>query len=271
MKAVKIFSNNAVSAIVNHKEAVLIGAGIGFHKHQGDEIDPKKIEKTYYIQDNLQTRFLQLLDEARPEALEISEDILKYALKKGLKLKNQLILSLTDHISFAMERYEKGILLPYLMLSETKLLYPKEFEVGVWSIEEIKRRYQIALPEYEAGYIALQLASSSLDRDATYNTLKMVKGTIDIIQQTFNLTLDSEDIDTLRLTTHLKFLAQRIFTHAQWDDSEMDDAYNMFASLHDKNDECINRICEYISSTFNYTLNTQEKVYLLVHLNKILH
>ena len=82
MKAVKIFSNNAVSAIVNHKEAVLIGAGIGFHKHQGDEIDPKKIEKTYYIQDNLQTRFLQLLDEARPEALEISEDILKYARDK---------------------------------------------------------------------------------------------------------------------------------------------------------------------------------------------
>ena len=271
MKAVKIFSNNAVSAIVNHKEAVLIGAGIGFHKHQGDEIDPKKIEKTYYIQDNLQTRFLQLLDEARPEALEISEDILKYALKKGLKLKNQLILSLIDHISFAIERYEQGILLPYLMLSETKLLYPKEFEIGVWSIEEIKQRYQIALPEYEAGYIALQLASSSMDRNATYNTLKMVKGTIDIIQQTFNLTLDSEDIDTLRLTTHLKFLAQRIFTHAQWDDSEMDDAYNMFASLHDKNDECINRICEYISSTFNYTLNTQEKVYLLVHLNKILH
>ena len=49
MKAVKIFSNNAVSAIVNHKEAVLIGAGIGFHKHQGDEIDPKKIENLIYL------------------------------------------------------------------------------------------------------------------------------------------------------------------------------------------------------------------------------
>lgn len=271
MKAIKIYSNNAVSTVINDKEAILIGPGVGFHKHQGDLIDPKKVEKTYYIQDDLQTRFLQLLEEARPQALEISEEILKHAIGKGLKLKNQLILSLTDHISFAMERYEKGIDLPYLMLSETKLLYPREFEVGIWSLQEIDRRYHIPLPEYEAGYIALQLASSSLDREVTYKTLKMVKGTIDIIQDTYNTKLDPEGIDTLRLTTHLKFLAQRIFTDAQWSENEMDEAYTMFASLHDKNDECIKRISEYINKEFNYCLNTQEKVYLLVHLNKVLN
>ena len=110
MIANKVFNNNAVAIVYpDGREAILVGSGIGFGRRPGDAIDEKKIEKVYFVQDDLQTRFLQLLKNTRPDALQAAEDILAHARDQGLALKNQLILSLTDHICFAMERQEQGI------------------------------------------------------------------------------------------------------------------------------------------------------------------
>lgn len=270
MKAVKVYNNNAVGAVYpDGREAVAIGSGIGFHKKPGDVVDEKKIEKIYYIQDDLQTKFLQLLKDARPEALRAAEEILDYARQCSLELKNQLILSLTDHISFALERKEQGIELPYLMLSETRMLYRKEYEIARWALRRVEELCGAALPEYEAGYIALQLASSSMNRETAYNTLKLVGGALDIIKDTYGVELDPDQIDTMRLTTHLKFLSQRIFSQVQWDDGGVEGLYQLLIRKHRKNRECIHRLRDYIQETFHYTLNPQEEVYLLVHLSKL--
>jgi len=270
MRAKKVFSNNAVASVdTDGREVILVGAGIGFGRRIGDEIDRGKIEKVYYVQDALQTRFLQLLKDTKPAALEAAEQILSYAQQCGMVLKDQLIISLTDHISFALERAELGIELPYLMLSETKMLYPKEFGIGLWSLEKIREICAVALPEYEAGYIALQLVSSEMNPDIVYNALKLVNGALEIIKDTYGVELNPDDIDTLRLTTHLKFLSQRIFCHAQWNDSEMDSIYQLLLLRHSKNRECIRRLSDYIRNNFSYELNHQEKAYLLIHLSKI--
>lgn len=156
MEAVKVYNNNAVSAVKpDGREVVLVGAGIGFSKRPGDVIDERKAEKIYYIQSEFQTKFLQLMKDASPEAVQAAEEILKYAREKGLELKDQLLISLIDHICFAIERYEQGIDLPYLMLAETRLLYPKEFDAGKWALKRIELRCGVRLPDYEAGYIAL--------------------------------------------------------------------------------------------------------------------
>ena len=139
MEAVKVYNNSAVSAVKpDGREVILTGSGIGFSKRPGDTIDERKIEKTYYIQSELQTKFLQLLKDASPDAVRVAEDILEHARAGGLELKDQLLLSLIDHICFAIERYEQGIELPYLMLAETKMLYPREFKIGEWAVRQIE-------------------------------------------------------------------------------------------------------------------------------------
>ena len=71
MVANKVYNNNAVATVYpDGREAVLVGSGIGFGRRPGDTIDEKKIQKIYFIQDDLQTRFLQLLKDARPDALQ---------------------------------------------------------------------------------------------------------------------------------------------------------------------------------------------------------
>lgn len=268
----KVFNNNAVSTVYpDGREAILVGPGIGFGRRPGDAVNKNKIEKVYFIQDDLQTRFLQLLKNARPDALQAAEEILAYAQNQGLALKNQLILSLTDHICFALERQEQGTSLPYLMMSETRMLYPKEFEIGRWALDKIQQLCGMALPEYEAGYIALHLASAVMSRDEVYSGLKLVNGVTEIIKETYGIQLNPDNLDTIRLTTHLKFLSQRISQHAQLDDDDMDDVYQLLLRKHSKHSECIARISDFIRNHFSYDLNRQEKLYLVIHINKLLN
>lgn len=270
MKAVKVYNNSAVSTVApDGREAVVIGSGIGFGKRPGDPLDESKIEKIYYIQDELQTRFLQLLKDTRPQALRAAEDILAYARRSGLASGDQLLLSLADHINFALDRQAEGVSIPYLMLSETRMLYPREYEAARWGLAHIAELCGVQLPDYEAGYLALQLACASMDRDTAYDTLKLVGGALDIIKKTYGVELDPDSIDTLRLTTHLKFLAQRILTHAQWQDKDVEDLYELLIHQNRKNLVCLERLRRYIRETFRYTLNPQEEVYLLIHLSKI--
>lgn len=271
MKANKVYNNNAVAVVYpDGREAILVGPGIGFGRRPGDVIDEGKVQKVYFIQDELQTRFLQLMKDARPEALQAAEDILAHARGQGLELKNQLILSLTDHICFALERAEQGIHLPYLMLSETKMLYPKEFEISLWALDRIQELCGVALPRYEAGYIALQLASAEMNGEDVYGGLKLVNGVTEIIKETYGIELNPDDVDAIRLTTHLKFLAQRILRRAQWNDDDMSGLYQMLLLRNSRNRDCMEKVKRYIREDFQYTLNQQEEVYLLIHITKIL-
>ncbi len=101
--------------------------------------------------------------------------------------------------------------LPNLMLLDIKMMYSKEFELGVKALEIIYRVCHIHLPEDEAGYIALHFVNLQSNDNLAYDTLKFVKGSIDLIKECYGLELDESSLSTLRFRTHLKFLAQRIF------------------------------------------------------------
>lgn len=271
MRATKIFNNSAVSTVMpDGQEAIVLGNGIGFKKQPGDSIDERRIEKIYYVQTEMQTRFLQMLQNVRPEVMEAAEQILRLGEEMGLVLGNQGTISLVDHISFAIERMERGVVLPNLMLSEIRMLYQNEYALGVEALAIIQRQCGVRLPEDEAGYIALHLVEITIDRTAAYDILKFVKGALDVIKETYGIILDEDDLDTLRLTTHLKFLAQRIFQHSSWQDDGMESMYECLIDRHPKNRLCMERLVEYVQKNFHYSLNQEEKFYLLVHLTKIL-
>ena len=271
MRSIKIFNNNAVSAITSDgREAILLGNGIGFAKRPGSEIDESRIEKVYYVQTEMQTKFLEMLQDVRTDVMNAAEEIIRRAADAGMELSNQATISLIDHIGFAIERFEGGILLPNLMLSETRLLYPKEFALGEQALAIIDQMCGVRLPEDEAGYIALHLVSISIDRGAAYNILKFVKGSLDIIKDVYGITLDETGLDTMRLTTHLKFLAQRVLNHQRWEDDDMDAMYDYLIARHPHHRECLDKLNAYIQKNFQDTLNRQEEVYLLVHLNQVL-
>ena len=112
MQITKIVNNNIViSEDKNHKEVVLMGKGLGFQKHKGDEIKSSQIEKTYVMKDHGMTqRFQEMLTDIPIERVKICNKIIQYAkdtLQKNIN--DNIYVSLTDHINFAIERVEMGV------------------------------------------------------------------------------------------------------------------------------------------------------------------
>ena len=86
-------------------------AGLGFGMKPGRQIQENKIEKVFRIKSQtLAEQFKDLLADMPLEHVKVSSDIITYA-KENLKLKlNQSIyVTLTDHINFAITRYQQGI------------------------------------------------------------------------------------------------------------------------------------------------------------------
>lgn len=252
------------------REAIILGKGIGFHKHPGDAVDGSCIEKVYYVQTEMQTKFLEMLQDVEPNVMRAAEQILAMAESEGFYMSNQATISLIDHISFSIERYKKNITLPNLLLNETQLLYQKEYNLGRKALKTIKACCGVKLPEDEAGYIALHLVTISVDRNAAYENLKFIKGSLDIVRSVYHIPLEQDSLDTIRLTTHLKFLAQRIQQNSVWPEEEEEPMYWALLARDPRHAVCLERMEAFIRQITGHSINIQERFYILIHLTQVL-
>lgn len=273
MKVLRVFNNNIVATRTDdNKDAIAQGAGIGFQKKPGDTIDAEKIERMYYILDEHMSKFNELFDQTPIEYFQIAEMIMEEVKKQlHVNLSNKIVIALTDHIYFAVQRQQEGVQLPNLMISEIRTMYRDEYKLALWSLNIIEQITGIRLDEDEAGYITMHIVNATMQSttDKTTSILLFTKGVLDVIRQEFNIKLDPDQLDAARLMTHLKFLAQRIFQGESSELNEVEDMYDLLIKKDDRLKNCIINVTTYIEQTFNYTLSRQEQVYLMIHLLKV--
>ncbi len=271
----KIFNNNAVAVVHEGKEFIVTGSGIGFQKKIGDEIDQSKIERTYAYEYENQTQLYQLLSSIPIEHFEVSKQIVEEAANNiNIVYKDKTIIALTDHISFAIERQKNGVNLPNIILPDVRSLYPMEYNYGLYGLDIIKKELGITLNPDEASYITLHLLNGSLNQSPTktLDTINLVNDALKLIRSYFKLDPEFSSIELMRLTTHLKFLAHRIFNEHLVDKMDYDN--DMFNYLKGKDAEvyqCVLEVKDMIDKNFNYQLGQQELVYLMIHLYRIIH
>ncbi|MGN1389605.1 MAG: family 1 glycosylhydrolase [Bulleidia sp.] len=82
-------------------------------------------------------------------------------------LSDRIYVDLTDHLSFAIERHEKGMALRNPLLWDIRKFYSSEYLVGCEALEMIRRELGISLPEDEAGFIALHLVEASAEETSS--------------------------------------------------------------------------------------------------------
>ncbi|MGE7919094.1 PRD domain-containing protein [Viridibacillus sp. NPDC093762] len=212
MKITKILNNNAVVVLDNEREKIAVGSGVAFNKKRNDIVNLDRIEKIFVMREN--DKLQQLLSRIPEEHFTISEEIISYAQEYiGGKLDERIHIVLTDHVSFAIERLEDGIQLNNKLLPEIKILYRREFEIGLWAIQHIKEKCQVEMPEDEAAYIALHIHTMKLQGGDLHQTLKqttIIRNMVQIIQKKLNIHLEENDISYHRLITHLRFALTRM-------------------------------------------------------------
>ncbi|NRD77770.1 PRD domain-containing protein [Bacillus sp. BRMEA1] len=269
MRIKKILNNNAVVVIDNNVEKIAIGAGIAFQKKKNDIVNPDKIEKLFVANEN--ERFQQLLLQIPEEHFTLSEEIITYAEESlHCKLNDHIHIALTDHLSFAIERVRDGIIIKNKLLHEIKILYKKEFDIGIWAIKHIEKNLNINMPVDEAAFIALHLHTAKLhggDMKQTLRQTVIIGDMVETIKNNLGIELEEDDLSYQRLITHLRFAIFRVSSSAP---STMDE--EMLKILKNKfpvSYNCAKKVAATLSQNYNIQLPEHELGYISLHIERL--
>lgn len=270
----KVLNNNVVVSIdpKTKKEIILMGNGIAFNKKAGQMIDEKKIEKTFVIDNKtLGNKIKKLINQIPDGIFELSHEIITHAQKElNLKFDNQIYISLSDHIAFAIKRYNKNIDLKNDLLNEIRRVHKNEFKEALWAVKFINEKLKIKLPEDEAGFIALHFVNASFNETTTKSitSTKIIKDILNIITYYFSLELNEDDLNYDRLLTHLKYFAKRVINNNQFK-SDDENFIEMISKAYPEAYNCALKIKDYIYNNYEYDVNNDEVVYLTMHIQRV--
>ncbi|KML11662.1 transcription antiterminator LicT [Bacillus safensis] len=270
----KVINNNVVSAYDDEQhELVIMGRGIAFQKKSGDPIDEERIEKVFSIQNkDISEKFKTLLYDIPIEYMQVCEAIIEHArttLNKNLN--DSIYVTLTDHITFAIERHQKGMDIKNALLWEIKRLYKDEFICGLEAIRIIEDKLSIHLPEDEAGFIAMHIVNAELNEEMpnVIQITKLIQDILNIVKYHFQIDLDEESLNYFRFVTHLKFFGQRLFNETQME-NQNEFLYEVVKEKNTAAFQCAEKINDYVQKEYNRSLIEDEMLYLTLHIDRVI-
>jgi beta-glucoside operon transcriptional antiterminator len=273
MKIDKIINNNIVSALEEDgKEVVIMGKGIGFGAKPGKTIPEGKIEKIFRLdsQNNVD-KFKELLVNLPLEHLKASTEIINYA-KSVLnrRLNQSIYITLTDHISFAIERFKQNMTFSNPLLNEIKAFYKEEYLVGEYAVALIERRTGVCLPVDEAGFIALHIVNAEYNTGMreTLDITNLIQNVVTIVKEYFHMNIDETSLNYQRFVTHLRFLAQRIVA-GELLGGENGEFNELVSRMYPEEYACSSKVKDYIQEAFQHDVTEEETAYLAVHIKRM--
>jgi beta-glucoside operon transcriptional antiterminator len=272
MQIDRILNNNVVITLgENQQETVVMGKGIGFQKKPGESINPQLIEKIFSLNNPYSDHFKALLEQVPASCISATEEIITLAKTRlATKLHASVLISLVDHLHYALQRFAENITIPNALLWEIKKLYASEFAIGKESLQIIYRHTGVLLPEDEAGYIALHLVNAQLN-DNMQNTMKITRFMQDIlslVQYHFTLEYNEDSLSYQRFITHLKFFAQRIFDR-KFVNNDDPSLPRLVREKYVASHECAEKINKYIALHHDHALTEDELMFLTIHIEQL--
>lgn len=273
----RILTNNAVVIDdENQQEKIVCGKGIAFKKRPGMEIDEMSINQTFILEGGGEySRFEQLLKDVPLEYLELSSEIINMAkLEFAKKFKDNVIITLSDHLYVAIKRCREGMTISNPLLWDIKNFYEIEYDIGLRALELIKNKFHIQLPDDEAGFIALHIVNVELDEDNMdhiFQVTKVIQEIMTIVKYHFHAEFDTSNVYYYRFISHLKFFALRLLKDNQFNEDEENELLDVVKDKYCTSYECVLKIKDFLEKKYNYTLQEDEIVYLTIHVHRVVH
>lgn len=277
MRIKKVINNNILCAIDEvGNEMIVTGRGLGFKRKTGEFIDESQIQKIYRMEEKTDQKKLRELVEQIPiEHLELTQRLVTLIKSEITQpLNESLIITLADHISFAIQRMEKGIAFSNPLASSIMCYYPKEYQLGQKCLNAIEAEYQIKLHPDEASFIALHIVNAELNTSMSqmHDMTKLLDGCIRVTEFYYQMKFDRNSLDFSRFIIHLRYLAQRLYQGKTLED-KMDESDVMFRELIKRNCrehyQCAVRIASYIETNYDMCVSDEEKIYITIHLKRL--
>ncbi|ARK29473.1 PRD domain-containing protein [Halalkalibacter krulwichiae] len=273
MRINRVLNNNVVVVKEGDEEIIVMGSGIAFGKRKNDIISTDKIEKVFVMKDEREyEKFTQIIDQLPEAHIILAEEIITQAENElKTKLNEHIHVALTDHISFAIERFKQGYQIHNKLLNEIRVLYSTEFEIGLWAIRHIEKQIGIRLPEDEAGHIALHLHTAkvnSTSMNQAINTTALLNELIELIEEKLDVKVEQESISYQRLLTHLNFALRRVAEGEAFQDVD-EDMHQLVKEKHHIAYNVAVELANYLAEVHQYDLPPSELVYLTLHIQRI--
>lgn len=273
MQVIKKLNNNfAICMDKEGKELIAYGKGIGFPKVPYELTDLNQIDRTFY---DIDDKYLDLLQELPEKVLDFAAKLVDIAHNElQYELNTNLVMTLADHIHFCIQRARKKIVVQMPLISEIEQSFPKEAKIGKYAVRQMERRFAVQLNENEASGIAISFANArnSAEKKADTSIQKWfheaLEDTISIVEDTVGILIERESFNFARYSSHLMYLLKRIDSN-QTLDTDNGIMYQSIREEFPEIAECIDKIEVYFEKRFDIQLSKEEKMYLMLHINRI--
>ena len=273
MNILKPINNNIVSAYDDDgREIVVMGKGIGYRAKEGRQISREQIEKIFRMDSQDETDRLKTLFASLPmEHVRVSNSIITYAKDRlGKRLNQNIYITLTDHISFAVYRFQQGMEFHNALLMEVRRFYYPEYAIGKYSLDLIEKQLGIRFPDDEAASIALHIVNAEYDASIseTIHITRLIQTILEFVKSVVGQELNEQSSGYDRFVIHLKFLTQRILKS---ETSQMRDPtlVKMISTQYPEEFRYSEKIADLIEQRYEQRICDEEKAYLTLHIRRI--
>jgi beta-glucoside operon transcriptional antiterminator len=269
----KVLNVNVVLAEQDNEEYITFGKGIGYHQKVGNTISEKDVSKKFApVEGGLKSEMIQSLNSIDPVYIEITTEIVDFAEKKlNESLLPNIYYSLTDHLSFAVQRYKDKQVLGNRIYWEMKTYYPEMFEIGEYGLQVLSSKLGVQLPKEEAANIAFHVINASTKSTGKINIIDVTQLMDNVLQTIRTLTggsIETSGLNYERFITHVKFFAERYLSDSMLSDDEglLKNVY----SLYPEASKIAIKTEKAIVAIYDKELTQEELAYLIIHIHRLL-
>lgn len=270
MKAIKKINNNiAVCLDKQNHEVIAIGKGIGFPEMPYEISDLSKIERTFY---DVDSTYVEIANQIPDIILEAAAEIVdQVRLIVDRPISSNLVFTLADHIKFAIDRKNSGMIITAPLQYDIQHLYSDDYDLGVMSLEIIQRRLQVRLPAEEATNLALHFINAKLMMEKELSAVddnSLIEEITEIISDYFKVYIDKHSFNYSRFVTHLQYLLKRQHQNV-FIKSDNKELYDSMTKKFPETSDCVDQIAIFFKKQLDFQLEQEERLYLMLHINRL--
>lgn len=268
MKIIESINNNFARAIDGQGNMLIVaGKGVGFGKLPKTINDYSIIDRTYY---DVEEVYISMIKDIPEEVILISGSIVDKA-RNTIEnpINSNIVFTLADHINFCIQRHKKSMDLKLPIINDIEHLFRKEMEVGKFGVRLINKNMNLNLPNTEAAYIALHLINAEEDQKKTEAAdYVLIDKIVSTIEKCYDIKIDRSHFNYSRFVTHIHYLLKRGKSN-QFMKTENSKLYEVIKNEYEKSFKCSEIISNYLKENFDLILNEEEKLYLMLHINRL--
>ena len=269
--------NNNVSLVRNSKgeELIVIGKGISFGKKKGDLIPEDQVEKIFRMKnEESRENFLALLKDVPLDVITVTYEIIDNLSKKyQYPVQEYLYVTLTDHIYCSYQAINQGRYKDS-NLPDISTKYPTAFQIANEAFEIYRQKLTENLPEDEITRIAYHFINAEgvneVEVVESIDKRKEILKSVENVLRSYGIqrTPDNNNFYD-RFMIHLNYFLDYL-DRTRDDNQSLLDMEEHIKTTYPKAFEIGSNIYEVIAQETGVDLNKSERVYLVLHIQRLL-